>query len=49
MGKSQIKPNRVKAIVMREIPQERANQTHGEYSLISQWLGVAWRPDFGKI
>jgi hypothetical protein len=49
LRQNRIKPSEVKAFVMRELIQEEANQTHGEYPPIFQWLGMAWRPDFGKI
>jgi len=33
-GENRIKPNRVKAIVMKEMTQEWSDQTHGEHLLI---------------
>jgi len=49
MGQKRIKPNVVKAIVMIEMTQEKAKQTHGEYPFSFQLFGTVMRPDFGKI
>jgi hypothetical protein len=42
------KANGLKAIVMIEITQDTATQTHGDYPLIVQWLRVARSANFGK-
>jgi len=47
-GENESKPNAPKALVMNEIDQERAEQTHREDLLTLQSLGVAGRPDSRK-
>jgi len=46
LGKEQNKPNWVKTIVMRKITPRMTDQTHREYPLMIQWLGIAQRPEF---
>jgi hypothetical protein len=45
---NQNKPNARKAFIINEIDREWTRQTHREYLLTLQPLGVAWRPDFRK-
>ena len=46
---NRIKPKPDKLIVMSELVQKPADQTHGENLFIFQRLEVAWRPDFWKL
>jgi len=38
--------NPLNLLVIKEIDEEQAKQTHCEYFLMFQWLRVAWRPNF---
>jgi len=44
-GPNESKPIVLKLLVINEINQKWADQTHRKYLLTDQWFGVAWRPD----